>query len=86
MIVLDTHIWVWWVHGDSRLNSSHAQLTKEFETTPKSIRRSDGQQGAAAKPAVWLTPLCGSPSSVMQTAVALGKYLVVQPCFLWHGR
>lgn len=20
MIVLDTHIWVWWVHGDERLN------------------------------------------------------------------
>lgn len=31
MIVLDTHIWVWWVHGDSRLNSSHAQLIKDHE-------------------------------------------------------
>ncbi len=22
MIVLDTHIWVWWVHGDGRLSKS----------------------------------------------------------------
>jgi PIN domain nuclease of toxin-antitoxin system len=31
VIVLDTHIWVWWVHGDSRLNSSHSQLIKDHE-------------------------------------------------------
>ena len=24
MIVLDTHVWVWWVHGDAQLN--HAQM------------------------------------------------------------
>jgi len=23
MIVLDTHIWVWWVHGDARLPQDH---------------------------------------------------------------
>ena len=22
MIVLDTHIWVWWVHGDASLSAS----------------------------------------------------------------
>jgi PIN domain nuclease of toxin-antitoxin system len=22
VILLDTHIWVWWVHGDSRLSKS----------------------------------------------------------------
>ena len=31
MIVLDTHIWVWWVHGDSRLSSSHAKLIEDNE-------------------------------------------------------
>lgn len=31
MIVLDTHIWVWWVHGDSRLGSTHAQLIEANE-------------------------------------------------------
>ena len=31
MIVLDTHIWVWWVHGDSRLTSSHSQLIDDNE-------------------------------------------------------
>jgi PIN domain nuclease of toxin-antitoxin system len=25
MIVLDTHIWVWWVHGDSRLSSAQVE-------------------------------------------------------------
>lgn len=23
MIVLDTHVWVWWVHGDGRLSPHH---------------------------------------------------------------
>jgi len=31
VIVLDTHIWVWWVHGDSRLSSSHAKLIENNE-------------------------------------------------------
>ncbi len=31
MIVLDTHIWVWWVHGDSRLSRSHAKLIEDNE-------------------------------------------------------
>ena len=33
MIVLDTHIWVWWVHGDSRLPQAHAALLKQHEQT-----------------------------------------------------
>ena len=31
MIVLDTHIWVWWVHGDPQLSNSHAQLIEAEE-------------------------------------------------------
>ena len=31
MIVLDTHIWVWWVHGDSRLSNLHAKLIENNE-------------------------------------------------------
>ncbi|NOZ39053.1 MAG: type II toxin-antitoxin system VapC family toxin [Planctomycetes bacterium] len=31
MIVLDTHIWVWWVHGDPQLSGSHAKLIEENE-------------------------------------------------------
>ncbi|HVG10990.1 MAG TPA: type II toxin-antitoxin system VapC family toxin [Thermoanaerobaculia bacterium] len=31
MILLDTHIWVWWVHGDSRLRTSSLDLLKEHE-------------------------------------------------------
>ena len=26
MIVLDTHVWIWWVHGDPRLPGSHSAL------------------------------------------------------------
>lgn len=26
MIVLDTHIWVWWIHGDDRLTTSQMEL------------------------------------------------------------
>lgn len=26
MIILDTHIWIWWVQGDSRLAATHADL------------------------------------------------------------
>ena len=26
MIILDTHIWVWWVHGDKRLNQAQMDV------------------------------------------------------------
>ena len=32
MIVLDTHIWVWWVHGDERLTRTQAEAIKANET------------------------------------------------------
>jgi len=31
LIVLDTHTWVWWVHGDSQLPEAHAKLIKHHE-------------------------------------------------------
>ena len=31
MIILDTHIWVGWVHGDPKLTASHEQLIAENE-------------------------------------------------------
>lgn len=33
MIVLDTHIWVWWVHGDSHLTATHRQALEAHEQT-----------------------------------------------------
>ena len=33
MIVLDTHIWVWWVHGDSALSASTRELLDSSEQT-----------------------------------------------------
>lgn len=32
MIVLDTHIWVWWVHDDERLTETQAALIEANET------------------------------------------------------
>lgn len=32
MIVLDTHIWVWWAHGDKRLTKIQDQIIKANET------------------------------------------------------
>lgn len=32
MIVLDTHIWVWWVHGDERLTGTQAEVIEANET------------------------------------------------------
>jgi PIN domain nuclease of toxin-antitoxin system len=32
MIILDTHIWVWWVHGDERVTSTQAKIIKANET------------------------------------------------------
>ena len=32
MIVLDTHIWVWWVHGDERLTSTQTEIIQASET------------------------------------------------------
>jgi PIN domain nuclease of toxin-antitoxin system len=31
MIVLDTHIWVWWVHGDPRLTEIQTKFIEEHE-------------------------------------------------------
>jgi PIN domain nuclease of toxin-antitoxin system len=31
MIILDTHIWVWWVHGDEQLTSTQAEIIKAGE-------------------------------------------------------
>jgi len=33
MIVLDTHIWVWWVHGDSALTASTRALLDSCKQT-----------------------------------------------------
>ena len=32
MIMLDTHIWIWWVHGDDRLSSSMLELISNNES------------------------------------------------------
>ena len=32
MIVLDTHIWVWWVHGDPRLTAQQNQWLQQYES------------------------------------------------------
>lgn len=32
MIVLDTHIWIWWVHGDKRLTSKQLEFIQDNET------------------------------------------------------
>ncbi len=32
MIVLDTHIWVWWVHASEQLTGSQAQIVQANET------------------------------------------------------
>ncbi|MDZ7400918.1 MAG: type II toxin-antitoxin system VapC family toxin [candidate division KSB1 bacterium] len=31
MIVLDTHIWVWWVHDDTKLTSTQIEIIKANE-------------------------------------------------------
>ena len=31
MIILDTHIWVWWVHGDARLDEKQLKWLEENE-------------------------------------------------------
>jgi PIN domain nuclease of toxin-antitoxin system len=32
MIVLDTHIWVWWVQGDARLTEKYQNWLREYES------------------------------------------------------
>ena len=32
MIVLDTHVWVWWVHGDAKLPKDYTQAIGERES------------------------------------------------------
>ncbi len=32
MIILDTHIWVWWVQGDARLTQQHQQWLQQYQS------------------------------------------------------
>lgn len=32
MILLDTHAWVWWVHGDERLSAKAAKSLEDYES------------------------------------------------------
>jgi PIN domain nuclease of toxin-antitoxin system len=32
VIVLDTHIWIWWVHGDAQLPESYSTYIRERES------------------------------------------------------
>jgi PIN domain nuclease of toxin-antitoxin system len=32
MIVLDTHIWIWWVHGDEKLPREYYEYIQEQES------------------------------------------------------
>lgn len=32
MIILDTHIWVWWVQGDARLTKQHQNWLQQYES------------------------------------------------------
>jgi PIN domain nuclease of toxin-antitoxin system len=32
MIVLDTHIWIWWVHGDEKLTHEYYEYVQEQES------------------------------------------------------
>ena len=33
MIILDTHIWVWWVQGDQRLTAQHKELIQTHQNS-----------------------------------------------------
>jgi PIN domain nuclease of toxin-antitoxin system len=33
VIILDTHIWVWWVHGDPKLSQSATQVIQSHESS-----------------------------------------------------
>ncbi len=32
MIVIDTHIWVWWVHGDANLTQQQLTWLQQYES------------------------------------------------------
>jgi PIN domain nuclease of toxin-antitoxin system len=38
MIILDTHIWVWWVHGDARLPGHDRTYVEGHETQGLGVR------------------------------------------------
>jgi PIN domain nuclease of toxin-antitoxin system len=33
VIVLDTHIWIWWVHGDDRLREKYREILQQNEAS-----------------------------------------------------
>ena len=39
MIVLDTHIWIWWVHDDAKLSADYKTCIQSHEATGLAISR-----------------------------------------------
>lgn len=38
LIILDTHIWIWWVHGDPRLTQTEVSVISAAEATGVGVR------------------------------------------------
>jgi PIN domain nuclease of toxin-antitoxin system len=38
VIILDTHIWIWWCHGDSRLPPHYESFLREHEQEGVGVR------------------------------------------------
>jgi hypothetical protein len=44
MIILDTHVWVWWVHGDEKITSTQTKIIKANETDIIGVANDDKRE------------------------------------------
>src|SRR2546426_1060575 len=51
MILLDTHIWVWWIHRDGRLSKKHVQWIQEHEADGLGVSAGGGPGGERGRQA-----------------------------------
>jgi PIN domain nuclease of toxin-antitoxin system len=66
MIVLDTHVWVWWVHGDEQLTQAQCEaITAESTQLPGEFHRDPADQIIVATARVYGCPLVTSDDKIL---------------------
>lgn len=66
MILLDTHIWIWWVHDENRLMALSPRIAVESTRLPGTFHRDPADQILVAAARVHGFPLVSSDEKIIR--------------------
>ena len=72
MIVLDTHIWIWWVHGDERLTQRQMEIIQAHEDDEIGVSAEDWFDLALSYPGIRLIEL--TPAIAIESTRLPGEF------------